>query len=122
MTAAIPKPLQHQTSRWQAGPSTFGPKGRLISTAITLIIPAWFGFLALYVGVVAILFGIPILVAWCGCIAPWILRDTWAKDAFHVPVPPIPPLHQMQTWDGQPIPTLADYVSGQSPAPDQFRR
>src|ERR1700712_3783943 len=90
--ASVPKPLEHQTSRGHAGPSTFGPRGRMVSTAVTLVIPAWFVFLAIYVGPLVLAIGVPVIVSWCGCIAPWILRDTWARDVHHVPVPPIPPL------------------------------
>jgi hypothetical protein len=113
MPADIPQALPHMTSRWQGGVSTFGPKGRMISTGITLIIPAWFVFLSLYAGLIAIAIGIPVVVTWCGWVAPWILRDTWARDAFYVPVPPIPPSQQMMTWDGHRIPTLEEYVASQ---------
>jgi hypothetical protein len=69
----VPDPLP--TSRWKAGPTTFGPAGRLVGTAVVVA-----GVVALigpygWTGPIAPLFVVAALAAW----AP-VLRSLWRKE------------------------------------------
>jgi hypothetical protein len=113
LPAHVPKALPHMRSRWFSGPSTFGPFGRICWTGITFLIPAQMVYMALVGGLVGIVIGVAVCVTWVGWFVPLMLKDIWAEDTYYVPVPPIPEVKSMTTWDGKPILTLEDYVATQ---------
>jgi len=89
------------TSRWRASATSFGPVGRLVTTAIALV-PVWWLFGA---NVVALAMGFQVgfffaACAWTIFIVPLLLRDIWKKVPDHDAAPildlpqecgPIPP-------------------------------
>jgi hypothetical protein len=113
-TAHIPKALPHMMSRWYGGVSTFGPVGRIGWTLLTFSVPAWFIYLFLTAGIVAILIAIPVLTVWFGWLIPLMMKDIWAKDAFYVPEPRVPTTKQMLDAYGTRVPTMEEFVAGQA--------
>lgn len=64
---------QHRTSRWRAGPTTFGPVGRILVTALVLVLFPW-----------QVLRGLDPLVLWQALgytlAATLVLRHTWRRE------------------------------------------
>jgi len=64
---------EHRTSRWRAGPTTFGPVGRILITALVLVLFPWH-----------VLGDLDPLVLWYALAytlaATLVLRDTWRRE------------------------------------------
>jgi peptidoglycan/LPS O-acetylase OafA/YrhL len=70
-------PAEPRTSRWHAGPTTFGPVGRIVTTAIVLAFAPWHGLTG---------FGDPLaaltlwwLLGWAA-MATLVLRHVWRRE------------------------------------------
>jgi hypothetical protein len=60
------RPAAPRTSRWAGSATTFGPVGRLVGTALMLVVGAW------------LLWANPLGAAlWWFVATPWVLRDLW---------------------------------------------
>jgi hypothetical protein len=63
-----------RTSRWRAGPTTFGPAGRIISTLILIMFFPWWGLAS-----VANPFFLWSLMGWL-ITAAFVLRSVWKRE------------------------------------------
>lgn len=61
-----------QGNRRQSSVVTFGPVGRVLTTAVLVAVLAWF---VLFAGA----FGLVGAVVWAGWVLPRALRDTWRR-------------------------------------------
>ena len=61
-------------SRWHGGTTTYGPRGRVLATLVTLLVPVVMLSLA---GVAGLAFGF----LWIVFVLPLVLRDVWRRDA-----------------------------------------
>jgi hypothetical protein len=63
-----------RTSRWRAGPTTFGPAGRILSTLVLILFFPWWG-----VASVANPFFLWSLMGWL-IAAAFVLRSVWKRE------------------------------------------
>ena len=64
-------------SRWHAGPTTFGPVGRVLATALVLALGPWNGFSGFSDAAGPLM--IWYLLGWT-ILAVWVLRHVWRKE------------------------------------------